>query len=230
MDEELQRGDPCRELIDDNRTWHLRSALHGLETGDDSAIREITENRLPQFLPRAKEIWDNHEDHKEWLVVLQKLLAATDPIRLKRMRAMPAEGLAEWVSSPVVGALIFQDFERKGLEKQIAMRLTLEPSVRAVFVSALATLAGYWFAFGGLQSTPAAVATNDLLDLEYVVLGAMSQGFCTQDKRAKIVYKSVSAALESRCRLLDSIRQLGPHWADCIADIAARRTQTGSGT
>ena len=229
MAEESQRGEPCRKLIDDNLTSCLRSILRNLEVGDDSAVREITEKQLPKFLPSSREVWENHEAHKAWITTLQGLREFTDPTQLKRMRTAPLEGLVEWLSSDVITSFVFQGLKKGGLDKSIALRLTLEPSVRAGFVSALAALAGYWLASGGLESAPAAKLTNDLLDTEYVILGALSEGLCTQDKRARIIYESVSAAFDTRLKLASSARHLGPHWPHRVVDLATEKRQVNAG-
>ena len=223
MDEESQRGEPCRKLIDDNITARLRSMLHDIDVGSDSSVRELVEHRLPKYLPSSRKVWDDHNSHKKWIAVMQGCLREiTESTQLKRIRTTPSNGLIEWLSSTAINAVIFQGLEKRGLDIMVALKLALEPSVSAGFISAMAALAGYWLAFGGIKDVPAKTMTNDLLDLEYAIMGALSRDFCTRDKRAKIIYESVSAGFEVRLKLSDSAKHLGPHWDRQIIAMATR--------
>jgi hypothetical protein len=90
----------------------------------------------------------------------------------------------------------------------------------AGFVSALAGIAGYWIAFGGIAEVDAKKLRNDLDDVEYIVLGAVSQGLSTEDKRANIVCQAVRQALASRMKWFHDALMLGPE-AACALGVAS---------
>jgi hypothetical protein len=56
----------------------------------------------------------------------------------------------------------------------------------------------YWLAFGGLDDAKPESATNDLLDLEYGILGAVSHSLLTTDKRLKVIHQAIRGGYVGR--------------------------------
>jgi len=68
----------------------------------------------------------------------------------------------------------------------------------SVLFFAFAAVALYWLAFGGLDQAVPAKATNDLHDVEYAILGSLSVGLLSNDKRLSTICRAMAASARGR--------------------------------
>jgi hypothetical protein len=173
-----------------------------LELGDETALRKLVDGPVAEMMPPALEVWNNHEENKRLVQGLHDALkAGMPPDQFKALRQSPEEGVSKWLSSADGVRFVFQGLKARGADDDTAYALTRAPSVSAGFLSAMAGLAVYWLAFGGLATAAAKESSGDLNDVEYIVLGALSRSLATSDKRASVICQAVAGAFETRLSL-----------------------------
>lgn len=196
--DELRQRDPCASLVQKDTTKFLRSILAELEHSEESALRKLVEGPVAKLMPPALAAWNNHEENKRLVQRVHDALKAGMPFdQLKSLRRSPEEGVSEWLSSAAGMRFVFDGLKARGANDDGAWKLTRTPSVNAGFLFAIAGLALYWLAIGGLAPTAATKLSGDLNDVEYVVLGALSRSLATFDRRASIICRSVVRAFET---------------------------------
>ena len=77
----------------------------------------------------------------------------------------------------------------------------------------MAAMGLYWLAFGGLEETKPEGVTNDLHDLEYAIVGALSQSLLTADKRLKVIHYAIRSAYLGRKEWFTRACTVGPEKA-----------------
>jgi hypothetical protein len=202
IDDELKLRAPVTSLVQHDATKFLRSILAELEGGETTILRRVVDGPVATLVPSSLEAWNEHEKHKRQVVAIQdKIKTAISADQLKALRQSPEDGIAQWLSSRAAMAFVFQGLKARGADDMTAHELTRNPSISAGFFTTLAGLAVYWLAFGGLHSARAKEFSSDMIDISYVVLGALSHSLATSDRRACLICKAVAIAYETR-RLL----------------------------
>jgi hypothetical protein len=193
--EETGTGHPCNSLVDNDLTALMRQLLSALARDDPSSLQRMVDGPIHDLMPESLAAWSDSEEHKQWIIMIcNELRRMMNEESLKRLRTSPQEGIAEWLSSVDGIRFIFQGIKSRGITDKTALLLSSVPSVSAAFFSASAAIAVYWLAFGGLNDASPDKLTNDLHDMEYVILGSLSVNLLSKDKRMKIICKAVSEA------------------------------------
>ncbi len=199
MRDEMERQRPCVTLVHHDTSEFLRTLLSDLDRGDESSLRRIVEGPISDMMPLSLDLWNNHDENKAIVMRLHDSMKSTmRPDQLNALRRSPETGLSDWLSSHDGMRFVFQGLKARGTSDATAYELTRSPSVSAGFLSALAGLAIYWLAFGGLASIDSHKISGDLNDVEYIVLGALSRSLATSDRRASVIYRAVRDAFDSR--------------------------------
>lgn len=193
--EERQTGRPCETLVDSDLTTLMRQLLDALGRDDTASLRRMVDGPMRRLMPASLAAWSDSENHKLWiLAVRDELRRMMSEEALKRLRNSPQEGLADWLSSVDGIRFVFQGLKSRGACDETALLLSTVPSVSSAFISGLAAVGLYWLAFGGLDSALSDKLTNDLLDMEYAVLGSLSVDLASKDRRIGIICRAMSTA------------------------------------
>ncbi len=73
----------------------------------------------------------------------------------------------------------------------------------------MAALGLYWLAVGGLDTAKPEAVTNDLHDLEYGIVGALSRSLLTVDKRLKVIHQAIKDGYVGREEWFARARSVG---------------------
>ena len=200
LGEENETGCSCPSLVDRDSATCMREVLHGLDHDDTFPLRRIVDGPMRRLMPASLAAWSNSDEHKQWIIKIRdELSRMMDEEALKRLRKSPQEGLAEWLSSIDGIRFVFQGIRSRGASDEVALRLSSMASVSAAFLSAFGALAVHWLAFGGLDVASPNKLTNDLLDMEYAILGSLSVALLSKDKRVSDICGAMSTASRERC-------------------------------
>jgi|SRR5579863_1073423 len=199
VQDEFDRRSPCDTLVHERASEYLRSLLADLERGDESTLRKMIDGPIAKLMPASLEVWNNHAENKRIVTgLLDAIKSDMRADRLKALRQSPERGVSDWLSSADGMRFVFQGLKARGADDPTALELTRSPSVSAGFLSALAGVAVYWIAFGGIDAVQANKLSGDLNDVEYIVVGALAQSLATSDRRASVICRAVSDAFEAR--------------------------------
>ena len=197
--DELQRRAPCVSLVQEESTRFLRSILEELEHGDETKLRELVDGPIAELMPPALEVWNDHKHNRLTVHGLHDALKGDiSASQLKALRRSPEYEVSKWLSSADGMRFVYRRLKDRGADGATAYELMRTPSVSAGFLSAMVALAAYWLAFGGLATAAAKEFSGDLLDMEYVILGALSRSLATADRRASLICQAVASAFEAR--------------------------------
>lgn len=129
---------------------------------------------------------------------------------IKDLRSRTAAGIVAWLSSADGIRFVFQGIQASGASPEAALRLAVEPSAYGGYVSGIAAMGLYWLAFSGLDDANPEALTNDLHDLEYGILGALSHSLLTADKRLKVIHQAIKSGNAGREEWFARARNVGP--------------------
>jgi hypothetical protein len=121
--------------------------------------------------------------------------------------------MVAWLSSADGVRFVFQGIQARGASREFALRLATEPSAYGGFLSGMAAIGLYWLALGGLDAAKPEAVTNDLHDLEYGILGALSHSLLTVDKRLKVIHQAIRGGYVGRKQWLTRACSVGPEKA-----------------
>jgi hypothetical protein len=198
MRDELRDGWPCSELVEDEPTQLLRSLLADLDAGSESALQTLVDGPVAKMLPPSLQVWNDHETNKRLVSGLCEVISrGVTPEKLKLLRQCPENAATVWLSTNSA-AFVFEGIKARGADGATAYRLTQRPSVTAGFLTALQALAIDWLAHGGVESAKPKELSGDLHDVEYIILGALSQSLATSDRRAARIWRAVASAFDCR--------------------------------
>ena len=204
MHEEDRTGRPVETLVDDRAVDRFRSMLNNQAKGDLSQLQEMINGPVQEEVPASLAVWGDHARNKRRIQHMCEVLR--DQVSrelLDRLRRSPMEALTSWVTSDDGTRFVFQGMKHRGSSDEDAICLSRGASVAAHFYLALAALAAWWLAHGGLDDAAPEKITNDISDVEYAVLGALSVDLLSRDKRLNDIYGVVRAAARSRHQWFD---------------------------
>ena len=201
MRTEIRIGQPIDSLADTGATEVFRGILDDFANGDESSLRQLVEGPVKDKMPASLNAWSDCEAHRSMISQMRDMLKEMlSDEAVKRLRRSPESEFASWLSSTDGMWFVFQKIRLHGETDVSALRLASAPSVTGAFISSLAAVALYWLAFGGLETVNPEKVTNDLHDIEYAVLGSLSVGLLSADKRLQNIHEAVKSAQASRHR------------------------------
>ena len=190
--DEFASGYPSTTLVDVSGTERFRDLLRQLASGDESGIRNVIEGPVKRLKPASMDQWSNHDQIKSLIVTVRDSINSSLTFAMiKDLRKHNVDAMCAWLASSTGVRFIFQFLKSRGATSATALRLAVTPSVLGFFVSGIAAMALYWIAFGGLDAVPPKAATNDIHDLEYAVLGALSATMSSNDKRLNAILQAI---------------------------------------
>jgi len=212
--EEINEGSPSVRIVDDGATERFRNLLCQINSGNESSLRELIDGSVLRLMPSYLAHWSNHEDHKVMLrTVRDSLRSQLTEATIKDLRTRTADGMVAWLSSADGVRFVFQGVQNRGASPETALRLATEPSAYGGFLSGMAAIGLYWLAFGGLEGAKPEDVTNDLHDLEYGILGALSHSLLTADKRLKVIHYAIRSGYLGRKEWFARACTVGPEKA-----------------
>jgi nitroreductase len=212
--EELRTGRTIVTFVDTEGTQNLRALLKCLADGDLSSLRQLIDGPVSKLMPASSRVWSDSNEHKRWIKVIRdELRAMLSDETLNRLRRSPESEIAKWLSSIDAIKFVFQAIKSRDANDRKAFVLFSQPSILGAFMTSLTALAIYWLATGGLDSANARKLTNDLHDLEYAVLGCLSIGLQTEDRRLTAIYDAARQSQRERIAWCARALRVGPDLA-----------------
>jgi hypothetical protein len=212
--EEISEGAPCARIVDDGATELFRNLLRQINSGNESGLRDLIHGSVMQLMPTSLDHWSNHEEHRVMLCTVRDWLRSQlAEATIKDLRTRKADGMLAWLSSADGVRFVFQRIQARVASPAAALRLAIEPSAYGGFLSGMAAIGLYWLAFGGLDQAKPEAVTNDLHDLDYGVLGALSHSLLTVDKRLRVIHQAIRDGYVGRGQWLTRACSVGPEKA-----------------
>ena len=152
-------------------------------------------------MPESLTHWSNHDQNKSLiLTVRDSLRSSLTDATIKDLRNHTVNAMIAWLSSVDGVRFVFEGIQSRIASSETALRLAFGPSAIGGLVSGMCSMGLYWLAFGGLDTAKSEALTNDLHDLEYAVLGALSNSLLSNDKRLNVIHQAIRGGTEGRAR------------------------------
>lgn len=209
--DEIKIGIPCVDVTDHGATNIFRRVLHQIAVGDESGVRDLIDGPVTRLMPESLTHWSNHDLNKSMILTIRDSLKSSLAIAtIKNLRNHKVDAMIDWLSSVDGVKFVLQGIQSRGASSETALRLAVEPSAVGGFVSGMVSMGLYWLAFNGLDSAKSKALTNDLHDLEYAVLGSLSNSLLSKDKRLNTIHQAIRGGTEGRERWFDRALDVGP--------------------
>lgn len=209
--DEIEIGLASADIIEHGATEHFRKILEQIASGDESGIRSLIDGPVKRLMPESLTHCSNHDQNKLLIIgVYDWLRSSLTNSTIKDLRNHTADAMIAWLSSVDGVRFVFQGIQSRGTNTETALQLAIAPSAMGGLVSGMASMGLYWLAFGGLDAAKPEAATNDLLDLEYAVLGTLSHSLLTNDKRLNVIHRAMRGGTEGRARRFARTIDIGP--------------------
>jgi hypothetical protein len=211
--EEFEQGVPAVDIVDNGATELFRTKLCQIDSGSEKELRSFIDGTVMRLMPESLDLWSNHEHHKVMMrTVRNSLKSQLAEETIKDLRSRTAAGIVDWLSSIDGAKFVYRVIQASGASPEIA-RLAVEPSVYGGYVTGMVAMGLYWLAFGGLEEAKPEAFANDLHDLEYGILGALSHSLLTADKRLKVIHEAIKGGSAGREKWFARTRNVGPEKA-----------------
>lgn len=198
MRAERASGEPIGDLVDGLTTPIFRQLLREIDSGIDGAIFAKVRAGIVDAQSLASQQSLRHTDNKAMLVSLidawRKELSGDE---VRKLKATPQNQVNLWASVQMANTCVI-GLKNGGYPDKAAQVLSVEPSVSGCWVSCLSALALNWLVFGGIDSLPPEKATNDLVDLDYILLGVLSCELYSKENRVRDLYQNMGYVMDAR--------------------------------
>ncbi len=209
--DEIEKGHACTDVIEHGATILFRRKLQQIAAGDESGVRSLIDGPVKQLMPESLAHWSKHGQIKSVIRThYDSLKSSLTHATIKDLRNAPVDAMIAWLSSADGVRFVFQGIQSRGASSEAALRLAVGPSAIGGFISGMAAMSLYWLAFGGLEAAKPEAITNDLHDLEYAVLGALSNSMLSNDKRLKVIHQAITGGTDGRARWFARALDVGP--------------------
>lgn len=198
MRAERDTGEPVEDLIDYQVTRIFRDMLGELRSGQSGPVLALARAQIENAQDLAARQQLRHEHNKtvlKHLVDAWKVELSQDEIKGLGRDPSKCVGLCASVSMTrtcVIG------LSNGGYSDNAARRLSAEPSVSGYWTVTLSALALNWLVAGGLDSLRPEKATNDFVDIDYVVSGVLGCALFSREARLNQLYEMMCAVAEAR--------------------------------
>lgn len=189
MQEELTTGvlmtDPCDPIATSGFQRILRdfvknstTALAAIAPGVGAA-KPLAESQHFDGPRNKQTVIDVHDSWKREL--------SQEQLKILRREKHRAPLFAELLSDASMTGTLRDMLLNAGYPRNIAQNLVAFPSFTSAHSLALVALALLWLAENGLANAPEDRLTNDLADLDYVVLSIFCRGYATKEGRMRLM-------------------------------------------
>lgn len=199
-------GQPCADIIDEEATRELRALLRELPAGGPVLQRLRTTILAGQNLGRRQ-----HFDNAKNRTLLHHLVGAwrsdlgPDDIKALRRDASREATMQRLLSEPSTTLACAAALRGGGFSDNDAMMLAVQPSVTAHNFLVIVALALRWLAYDGLHMAPDKDVTNDVADMEYVLVATFCRSLTTQEIRVQEMDSRMRAVIAERERDLNRV-------------------------
>lgn len=182
------------DVIYHDATPRIRRLLGDISKGAGSTLDDMR-TTVPAAQPDLSHQYERHTHNKQRIVnmmnLLKELLLGHDRVR-KALRdtATMRDSFRQIMAMPAVKVMTKQTLLDIGFAEEVAAG----PSVAYYHTFGLMGLSLLYIA-QGMESRAPENATNDLADLDYVVIALFCKGLASKDNRTRELYEDLSAAL-----------------------------------
>lgn len=193
--QELDSGEPCIDIVDHEVTPWFRRLLGDLQVGGTRMLEELGQ-RVPAAQERHRQQVADDQTNKariQRMVGAWKTLLGRDLTRyINHQIDSQRETFRLLLSNPKFHERVIRDVL---LEEGFSASVAAGPSVAAYQFFCFAGLALKWLARGWDSRAPEK-ATNDLADLDHIVLAIFCRGLVSKDRVQQELYEDLSSALD----------------------------------
>lgn len=198
MRSERESCEPIVDIVDDLINPLFRELLKEINSGTDGAMFAKIRAGIVDAQNLANRQLLRHTQNKAMLISLRdawKGELSDDDIR--KLRRDPTMQVDLWASVTMTRTCVI-GLKNGGFSDKAAQILAAEPSVSGCWVSCLSALALDWYVRGGIDTLLPERATNDLVDLDYIVLGVLSCDLLSKENRVIKMYGDISEVMDAR--------------------------------
>ncbi len=198
MRKERDTGEPAADIIDHQLTARFRGFLSDVHAGSGRSWEHFC-SKVPEAKPAAARQSLDHTRNKmivEGMVAGWKRDLSSDTLR--QVRNHCRDVIVQLLASESTTAMIRNGLEQNGYPKKTAAYLASVPSVSAHVTLCFAATALRWLEYGGLDSMPPDRVTNDLNDVDYVMIATFCSGVVSNETEVNELFTDVSGALDRR--------------------------------
>jgi hypothetical protein len=209
-DFERRTGTAIVDLAYREQQPRLLALLADVRSGSRTAFDEV--RRENPMAPPTVTKDDDGESRNLVMADIDRLQRRLPPDLLKHLRQHPGDDVpAILLADPDRGVEFQTILQRGGYDEQIAEALALVPSITANQYLGRFALALRWISYGGARTANPSQFSNDLRDLEYLILGLGCTGFETNDSGLRCLHRQLSIAAKLRwARSIDKIGRRFP--------------------
>lgn len=199
-------GQTCTDIIDEQATRALRALLRDLPAGGPMLQRLRTTILAGQSLGQHQ-----HFDNVKNRTLLHQLVGAwrsdlqPDDIKALRRDASREATMHRLLSEPSTTLACAAALRGGGFCDDDAMMLAVQASVTAHNFLVIVALALRWLAYDGLGTAPDKMLTNDVADMEYVLIATFCRSLTTQENRVQEMDARMRAVIAERERDLNRV-------------------------
>ena len=198
MRQEKDSGEPVADIVDHELTPRFREFLGDVKTGTGPAWDYFC-RKVPEAKPQAA---SQSLDHARNKGIVERMMNGwkedLSNDKLKRVHNHDREAVAELLAGDRTIGMIRSGLESNGYSKERAAYLASVPSVSAHLTLCFAATALRWLEYGGLASMPNERVTNDLNDVDYVLIATFCAGVVSNEAEVNELFNDVTAALDRR--------------------------------
>jgi hypothetical protein len=197
---ERDSGQPHCDIVWHEATPFIKRLLHEVAEGKNDYLKEL-EPLIFDAQETFKKEKLNHEENKIYVaaaVEFWELVLSEEMI--KKLRRKDRELLTHLLASPGITEFCRIGLTRLGWAKDSVQYLARNPSVSSHNFLCIAALGLRCVADGGLEGKSDQRITNDVADLDYMLMATFCKELLTRDVRLKELYRCVCAAVEQRER------------------------------
>jgi hypothetical protein len=205
MRQERDIGEPLADIVDHELTVRFRKFLTDARTGSGPVWDYFT-RKVPEVKPEAA---SQSFDHARNKATIERMMNGwkdgLSSDELRRLRNHDRALVAELLAGESAVRMIRSALESNGYAPKVAAYLASVPSVSAHLILCFIASALRWLEYGGLASTPGERVTNDVNDVDYVLIASFCAGVVSMEKEVNELFADVSVALDRRWRRMREI-------------------------
>lgn len=206
MREEKEEQGPIEEIEDKQITPRWQALLREIKNSDGPEIASARNNIFgAQDLAHGQFL--NHERNTKVFLNLhsawRQTLSQKDINDIRNDKTK--EKIIELLSSLSMTKTVESGLVKAGYGKNGAQVLAGTQSISSFWITTLAASALYWVVNNGLENAKPERITNDYIDIDYVVLGTVSMGLFSKDKKVNQLYKLMQIIADRKWKWLQDL-------------------------
>lgn len=190
------------DIVDHIATPQIRSLLDEIDRGENNFLEIIKPLVVDaQAVFRNQKL--NHEGNRKYVAAAVGFWELSLPMTaIKQLRRNDRKLFCELLASSHVVEMCRISMEGLGWAAGSSSYLASSPSVTSHNFLCIAALGLRYVADGGIEGKSAEKVTNDVADLDYLLMATFCKELLTKDQKLNELYENVCAAIEYRERRL----------------------------